>query len=164
LNGRSKNNEMIAYLLASLIGVVAGLRAFLAPAAVSWAVHLGWLRLDDTWLAFLGYTWMPWILTLLALVEIVTDQLPSTPSRTVPVQFAARIVMGALTGAALGAASAQLLLLGAVAGIVGAVIGTFAGQKARARMAAAFGRDPPAAVIEDALAIVAALLIVIAIR
>jgi uncharacterized membrane protein len=45
---------MIAYLLASLIGVVAGLRAFLAPAAVSWAAHLGWLRLDDTWLAFLG--------------------------------------------------------------------------------------------------------------
>ena len=154
---------MIAYLLASLIGVVAGLRAFLAP-AVSWAAHLGWLRLDDTWLAFLGYAWTPWILTLLALVEIVTDQLPSTPSRTVPVQFAARIVMGAVTGAALGAASAQLLLLGAVAGIVGAAIGTLAGQKARARMAAALGWDPPAALIEDALAIVAALLIVIAIR
>ena len=85
---------MIAYLLASLIGVVAGLRAFLAPAAVSWAVHLGWLRLDDTWLAFLGYSWTPWILTLLALVEIVTDQLPSTPGRTVPVQFVAPIVMG----------------------------------------------------------------------
>src|SRR6266481_5509629 len=115
---------MIVYALALLIGLVAGLRAFLAPAAVSWAAHLGWLRLDDTWLAFLGYTWMPWILTLLALVEIVTDQLPSTPSRTVPVQFAARLVVGAVTGAALGAASAQLLLLGAVAGIVGAVIGT----------------------------------------
>jgi len=56
------------------------------------------------------------------------------------------------------------LAAGAVAGIVGAVIGTLAGQKARARMAAAFGRDPPAALIEDALAIVAALLIVIAIR
>ena len=154
---------MIALLLALLIGVVAGLRAFLAPTAVSWAAYLGLLRLDDTWLAFLGYTWTPWILTLLALVELVTDQLPATPSRTVPMQFGARLVMGAAAGAALGAASGQPLL-GAVAGIVGAVMGTLAGQKAHARMAAAFGRDPPAALIEDAVAIVAALLIVIAIR
>ena len=94
---------MITYLLASLIGVVAGLRAFLAPAAVSWAVHLGWLRLDDTWLAFLGYTWMPWILTLLALVEIVTDQLRRPQSHGAG-PITARIVMGS-TGAALGAAS-----------------------------------------------------------
>ena len=31
------------YLLALLIGVVAGLRAMTAPAAVSWAAYLGWL-------------------------------------------------------------------------------------------------------------------------
>ncbi len=150
---------MIAYLLALFIGVVAGLRAMTAPAAVSWAAHLGWLRLDDTWLAFLGYAWTPWILTVLAIVELVTDQLPSTPSRTVPVQFGARIAMGALSGAALGAARG-LLLFGAVAGVVGAVIGTLGGRTARARLAAAFGRDPPAALIEDAVAILAALLIV----
>jgi uncharacterized membrane protein len=153
---------MIVYALALLIGLVAGLRAFLAPAAVSWAAHLGWLRLDDTWLAFLGYAWTPWILTLLALVELVTDQLPSTPRRTVPVQFAARIVMGAVAGAAL--ASAGGLLPGALAGIVGAVIGTLAGRSVRAQMAAAFGRDPPAALVEDAVAIIAAALIVIATR
>ena len=80
-----------------------------APAAVSWAAHLGWLRLDDTWLAFLGYAWTPWILTLLATGELVTDQLPSTPSRTVPVQFGARIAMGALSGTAFGAAGRSLL-------------------------------------------------------
>ena len=39
---------------AFLIGVVAGLRALTAPAAVSWAAHLGWLKLEGTWLAFLG--------------------------------------------------------------------------------------------------------------
>ncbi len=151
---------MIAYLLALLIGVVAGLRAFTAPAAVSWAAYFGWLRLDDTWLAFLGRTWTPWILTLLALIELVTDQLPSTPSRTVPVQFGARVVMGAVAGAAL--ASAGGLLPGALAGIVGAVIGTLAGRTVRARLAAAFGYDPPAALFEDAVAIIAAVLIVIA--
>src|SRR5437870_4863589 len=131
---------MIAYLLALLIGVVAGLRAFTAPAAVSWAAYLGWLRLSDTWLAFIGYAWTPWILTLLALVELVTDQLPSTPNRTVPVQFGARIVMGVLSGAAFGAAGGSLLF-GAVAGIIGAVIGTLGGRTARARLAAALGKD-----------------------
>ena len=34
---------------------------------------------------------------MLALGELVTDQLPTTPSRTVPVQFGTRIVMGALS-------------------------------------------------------------------
>ncbi len=154
---------MIATLLAFLIGVVAGLRTMTAPAAVSWAAHLGWLHLDGSWLAFLGYAWTPWILTLLALVELVTDQLPSTPSRTVPVQFGARIVMGAVSGGAIGA-SAGSLILGAVAGIVGAVIGTLGGRAARAKLAAAIGKDPPAAFTEDAVAIAAAFVIVMVVR
>jgi len=32
------------YVLAFLIGVIAGLRALTAPAAVSWAARLGWLH------------------------------------------------------------------------------------------------------------------------
>src|SRR5690349_112107 len=96
---------MTIYLLALLIGVVAGLRAMTAPALVSWAAYFGWLNLSGTWLAFLGNAWTHWILTILALGELVTDQLPSTPSRTVPVQFGARIVTGALSGAAIGAGS-----------------------------------------------------------
>src|SRR5690242_18238180 len=97
---------MATYVLASLIGVVAGLRAMTVPAAVSWAARLGALNLKGTWLAFLGYAWTPWILTLLALGELVADQLPSTPSRRVPVQFGTRLVTGALAGAALAASSA----------------------------------------------------------
>ena len=58
-------------------------------AAISWAAHLGWLQLGSTPLAFMGYAWTPWILTVLAVVELVVDQLPSTPSRTVPMQFGA---------------------------------------------------------------------------
>ena len=96
---------------------------------------------------------------LLALVELVTDQLPATPGRTVPVQFGARIVMGALAGGAIGA-SAGSLIAGAVAGIVGAVIGTLAGRAARASLAATLGNDRPAAIIEDAIAIAGALVIV----
>lgn len=149
----------MALLLALLIGIVAGLRAMTAPAAVSWAAYLGWIDLAGTPLWFLGHWVTPWIFTVLALVELVTDQLPSTPSRTVPVQFGARIVMGALCGAALGAAGGSLAA-GLVAGIVGAVIGTLGGRSVRGKLAASFGSDRPAALIEDAVAIVGALVIV----
>ena len=42
---------MIVLLLALLIGGVAGLRTFTAPAVVSWAAYLGWLPLAGTPLA-----------------------------------------------------------------------------------------------------------------
>lgn len=147
--------------LAVAIGIIAGLRAMTAPALASWAANLGWLNLSGTWLAFLGNGWVRWILTLLALVELVTDQLPSTPSRTVPVQFAARIATGGLSGAAIGGGHGALLG-GLLAGVVGAVIGTLGGRAFRAKLAAAFGSDRPAAFIEDAVAIGGALLIGVA--
>lgn len=148
------------YALALLIGVIAGLRAMTAPAAVSWAAHLGRLDLGESWLAFLGAAWTPWIFTALALAELITDQLPTTPSRKVPVQFATRILMGALCGAAIGTA-AGAMIPGAVLGAIGAAIGTLGGSAVRARLAASFGEDRPAAFIEDAVAIIGAALIVL---
>ncbi|QJX09095.1 MULTISPECIES: DUF4126 family protein [Rhizobium] len=146
-------------LLALLIGVISGLRAMTAPAAVAWGAALGWFDVLQTPLAFMGYQWTPWIFTLLAVVELITDQLPSTPSRKVPVQFGARIVTGALAGATIGAASG-LLFGGLIAGVIGAVIGTYGGAALRGRLAASFGKDLPAALIEDAVAVIGALLIV----
>lgn len=154
---------MSIYLLALLIGIVAGLRAMTAPALVSWAAHLGWLDLGGTWLAFLGNFWVRWILTVFALGELVTDQLPSTPSRTVPVQFGTRILTGALSGAAIGAGSGAMIG-GLILGIVGAIIGTLGGREFRSRLAKAFGNDRPAALIEDAVAIGGALLIGVALQ
>src|SRR5262245_16461133 len=133
--------------LSLLIGVVAGLRTFTAPAAVSWAARLGRLDLGASMLAFAGYAYTPWILTAIAAVELVIDQLPTTPSRTVPVAFGARIVMGGLSGAALNATAG--IAAGAAAGIAGAVIGTLGGRAARGWLAATLGNDHPAAIIED---------------
>jgi uncharacterized membrane protein len=148
-----------AIVLPLLIGVIAGLRAMTAPAAISLAARAGWVDLTTTSLAFLGYAYTPWLFTALALVELVTDQLPTTPSRTVPIQFGTRILMGGLTGGAIGA-SGGALIPGVLAGIVGAVIGTLGGRAVRARLAAVFGSDRPAAVIEDVVAIGGAFLIV----
>lgn len=146
-----------------LIGIVAGLRAMTAPAAVSWAARLGWLRLAPTGLAFLGYMFTPWILTVMALGELVADQLPTTPSRKLPAPLGARILSGGLCGAAIGAAN-DALVIGVIAGVIGAVIGTFGGYAFRTRLAAAFGRDRPAALVEDAVAIGGALLMMMAVR
>ena len=98
---------MSIYILAFLIGAVTGLRALAPAAVVSWAAHVGWLHLQGTWLAFLGAAFSPYILSILALVELITDKLPSTPSRKIPMQFGARIVMGALSGAALAASGGE---------------------------------------------------------
>jgi len=150
---------MTVYLAALLIGVVAGLRTMTAPAAVSWAARLGAIDLKGSWLAFLGSTYAPWILTVAAIGELIVDQLPQTPSRRVPAQFGARIVSGALCGAAVGV-DAGSWPIGAVVGVVGAVLGTLGGSALRERLAAAFHKDNPAAFIEDAVAIGGAVLIV----
>jgi uncharacterized membrane protein len=146
-------------VLSGLLGIVAGLRAMTAPAAASWAAYLGWIDVTDSFLAFMGYAWTPWILTALAMVELVADQLPSTPSRKVPQQFGARILTGGLGGATLGAAG-DLLFGGAVAGVIGAIVGTYGGAAARQSLAGMFGRDLPAALFEDVVAVAGAFLIV----
>jgi uncharacterized membrane protein len=150
---------MALYLLALLIGVIAGLRAMTAPAAVSWAASLGLLNLEGTWFALLGYRITPWIMTVLAIGELIGDQLPTTPSRKMLLPFATRIVMGGLCGGAI-AAEGGSLFGGLAAGALGGVIGTLGGAEGRARLAAVFGKDRPAALIEDAMAIIGAALIV----
>ncbi len=150
---------MSVSLLALLLGVVTGLRTMAAPTAVSVAARMGWLDLSGTWLAWLGYAWTPWILGLFAIAELILDQLPSTPSRKAPVGFTARVLAGMLAGGAISAAEGSLIV-GAVAGVMGAIVGTLGGYAMRVRLAKAFGRDRPAAFIEDAIAYVGAALVV----
>jgi len=49
-----------------------------------------------------------------------------------------------------------------VAGLIGAVIGTLGGASARGALARAIGRDLPAALIEDVVAVGGAALIIMA--
>ena len=90
----------------------------------------------------------------------MNDKLPKTPSRKTPPQFIARIVTGALSGAALGA-SQQSLVGGLIAGAVGAVAGTLGGAEVRSCLVKAIdGKDLPIALLEDAVTIVGGILIV----
>ena len=137
---------------AFIIGVACGLRAIIGLAAVSWAASCQHLALEGTSLSFLGRLITSFITSSMALGEVVTDKLPKTPSRLVPAQFGARVVTGAFSGAAIGLSQGHFAI-GLVAGIVGSVVGTFAGFKGRALVAKLFGRDLPAALLEDVIAI-----------
>jgi uncharacterized membrane protein len=146
-------------VLAFLIGVIAGLRSMTAPAVVSWAARFSWLRLESTPLAFLGYAATPYIFTALAIGELINDKLPKTPSRKEAVPFGARIVMGAFSGAAIGATN-DALISGLVAGAIGAVAGTLGGYEFRSRLVKTIGgNDLPIALLEDAIAVCGAFLI-----
>jgi uncharacterized membrane protein len=149
------------FALALAIGLVAGLRSLTAPAAVSWAAWMRWIDLDGTPLSFLGSTVAVVGLSILAVAEYVADLLPSTPSRTTPGPLVARILLGAVSGAALTAAAHRSLLAGALLGGAGGLIGAFAGYQARTRLVAALKiRDKWIALTEDLVAIVLAFVIV----
>ena len=135
------------------IGIVAGLRALTPPAVVAWAAFLGWLHVDGTWASWMANPITVTLLTVLLVSELVTDQLPKTPSRRTPIQFGSRLITAAFAGAVIGAAAHYHVILAALFGVVGAVLGTLGGYEARKRLASAFGRDLPAAVLEDVVAV-----------
>jgi uncharacterized membrane protein len=148
-------------LLTFGIGVVAGLRSLTAPAVVAWAVHLGWINLSGTPLAFIGHEWAIYVFTILATVELIADQLPSTPPRTALPGLSARILMGLLCGACLGVAGGASVWLGAVVAAIGAVAGAFGGYRARVGLVKALHtKDVMVAIPEDLIAIGLGLLIV----
>ncbi len=154
---------MSILISAFVLGVVCGLRAMVGLAAVSWGASLQQIPLEGTWLSFLGFRFTPYITSLLAVGEIINDKLPKTPSRLVPPQFGARVVMGALAGTAIGLSHGHLAL-GAIAGVVGSVAGTLGGAKARGFAAKLFGRDLPAALLEDVLAVALAVVAIVTLR
>ena len=108
------SNRVLAF--AAGIGVVAGLRSMTAPAAVCQAGLQRKLRLSHTGLHYLNTPAAANLTAALAVGEIVTDKLSFTPNRTDPGPLGARIVSGAVCGAALSASARRPLAGGAVAG------------------------------------------------
>jgi uncharacterized membrane protein len=143
-----------AYVTATVIGFVAGLRSLTGPAllsAYSSGGRLGfapsrlkWLRSPKTALAF----------GALALGELVVDKLPSTPARTNAGPLVARAASGALCGAAICAIEEQDIAKGAALGAAGALAGSYAGYYLRKHAVERHGVPALAAALtEDAVAI-----------
>ena len=147
-------NVNYIFVFALGIGFVAGLRSLTAPAAVSWAAHLGLLNLHQSPLAFMGSTAAVAIFSVLAAGEYIADLLPKTPRRTMPGPLIGRIVTGGLGGACLCASNGKSLLIGAIMGGIGAVIGAFSGYEVRKRLVNSLKvKDAVIAIPEDLVAL-----------
>ena len=152
---------MTVILFCFLLGCVAGLRSLTAPAVVCWGAHLGWLQFAGTRLAFIGHMTTLIVFTLLALGELTADKLPKTPARTAAPGLIARVVMGAFCGSAIAVSAGGGLIVAAVIGIIGALLGTFGGYNVRhALVTRAHLPDFAVALVEDIIAIGGGLLIV----
>lgn len=126
---------------------------------VAWAVNLGWLKLMR--LTLISSLPAVIILSLLAILELVVDKLPKTPSRTAPPGLIARIVTGCFTGSCIALAGGQSALVGGALGLLGGVVGCFAGYHIRARLVKSLGlQDFYVALVEDLVAIGGSLFIV----
>jgi len=145
--------QVLVIVLALLIGVIAGLRAMTAPAVVAWGAFLGWINVDGKWSEWMAHPITVSVLTIFLLVELVTDQLPKTPSRKTAPQFVTRLIMGAFAGAVIGSTDFHTFsALGA--GMVGAVLGTMGGAAVRQKLYDANReRDRPGAFLEDVVAV-----------
>jgi uncharacterized membrane protein len=141
-------NYIFAFALG--LGFAAGLRSLTPPAVVAWAAHLGWLNLNNSPLAFMGSIITAVIFSIVALFELFLDLQPTTPKRTAPFPLTARILTGGLCGACICAASNQSLIIGAILGGVGGIIGAFAGYGMRRKLVAALNiKDIFIALLED---------------
>ena len=127
---------MIALLLALGLGFVSGLRTF-TPVAAVLLVRGGISGI---------------VLAVVAVGEYVWDVLPNTPSRTQAMGLSARVISGAFVGWMIATMHDGSGMFGAIAGIAGAVIGTYAGHAARLAAIARIG-GYPAAIVEDLPAI-----------
>jgi len=147
--------------LALLIGAFVGLRSLTPPAFVSWAAALHWIDLGSSRLHLIAAKPVAAILTVLAILELVADKLPSAPSRTAPPGLIARVVLGLLCGACIAVAGAHSAWSGALVGFAGSLIGCFGGFQARTRLVKSLRcPDYIVAIVEDLIAIGGSLYVV----
>jgi uncharacterized membrane protein len=144
-----------------LLGCVTGLRSMTGAAVIAWGAHLGWLHFAGTPLAFLDSRAALIVFALMAVGELVVDKLPMAPPRTAPLGLTARILFGAACGFALATTVRGSVALASIAGIAGALVGTYGGYNLRhALVTRAHLPDFLVAVAEDVVAVGGAFLIV----
>lgn len=122
---------------ATALGLACGGRAAVGPATVALTA-----RPRPRWAPLVG---------VVALGELVADQLPQAPSRLEPLGLGARVVSGAVSGGLLARRQSGPMLVAAVLAGAAAAGGAHAGAVWRAWALVRLGRDTPGALVEDVL-------------
>ncbi|GAB3504427.1 membrane protein [Spirosoma knui] len=143
------------YVKAFGIGVIAGMRAVIAPALLSRKlVRTIPTKQPATPVQYLAQPTTSMVLNVLAAGELIGDKLPGTPNRTLPTQFSGRVASGATCGAFVSQVEGAGAPVGAVLGGLGAAVGTLAFFHLRQWLTHEAGLpDLAVALVEDALAI-----------
>jgi uncharacterized membrane protein len=131
-------------LAAILLGFLAGLRTFTAPAVLM-------LMRRGTPFAYL--------LGVLALAEYAGDLYPKAPARTGPVGLIARACSGAFCGWEVSLLSGTSAAIVVIVGAVAAIVGAYVGLAVRLRAINVIGRVP-SALLEDAFTIASSVAVV----
>jgi uncharacterized membrane protein len=131
---------------ALLIGVVAGMRAFLAPAVVS-------ATTESETCQTRACTLTNSALTVLSAGEFIADKTPLVWDRIAFLPLAGRVASGAICGSIVSRRSGDSPLIGAVVGGAAAYASAHACYLTRTKLAEATGApDAILAIAEDALA------------
>ena len=150
---QTKNpSDFEIYTKVFALGTVAGLRAMLAPAFLSYAASRHEKGVSHN--NFFASRGVSTVLGLLTVGELIGDKLPSTPNRTEPLGLGARIVSGAVCGGSVCSTGKKSVPLGIALGALTAVAAAYAGQNIR--RAAAEQADVHSSIVgavEDMIAI-----------
>ena len=144
-----------SYLRAFQIGVIAGMRAAVAPALLSHKlVRTIPTKQPQKPIHYLAQPPVSIGLNVLAGAELIGDKVPNAPERTIPAQFITRIASGATCGAFLSEVEGKETSYGAIAGGLGAVAGTLIFFNLRRWLDHEVGLpDAAVGLAEDALAV-----------
>lgn len=152
MNQQTTQTDFDIYTKVAALGAVAGLRAMMAPALLSYFASRP--ENDEFENNLFASPKTAVVLGLLAAGEFVGDKLPSTPNRTETLGLTARIFSGALVGGLICAAHQKNVRAGSFIGALSAIAAAFAGQHLRSTIANQTGI--PSAVlgiVEDAAAV-----------
>jgi uncharacterized membrane protein len=140
------------YARVALLGFVTGLRSLTPLALLAVAARRGGFASDaGPPLSLLQSPWTQAGLVAAAVGEIVGDKLPSAPSRLDPIPLLERLVLGAITGAAVTHEAGLSIFAGGGIGAAAAAVGSIAGNRFRALAGRLTGLpDLPIALVEDA--------------
>jgi uncharacterized membrane protein len=138
------------------IGLLTGLRSLTPLAVASMAEQRGLLPSDGV-LAPLAKPAVAAGIMALALGELAGDKMKSAPDRTIPPGLAARLVTGALAGAAVAPRGRRAE--GAALAVLGAMIGAYVGFEMRMAALKRYGQTRTG-LVEDALTVAGSMAVV----